>query len=58
MIKISASRQSEFVAPHLFMTNVVKDELPIGIAPTKSGLSDSQCQCTDCESSDCGPNGP
>lgn len=44
-----------FAAPTLFTTDVVKEDLPIGIAPPKSMLTEPEC--SDCEANDCGPNG-
>ena len=44
-----------FAVPHLFTTDVVKEDLPTGIAPPKSMLTEPEC--SDCEGNDCGPNG-
>ena len=42
--------------PVLFTTGIPKEEIPKGLSPSASGTE--QCDCADCESNDCGPNGP
>lgn len=47
----------EYDAPVLQTTGIPQVEKPTGIMPARSNAGDTQCQCADCEGSDCGPNG-
>ena len=43
-------------APRLKTTGIPQEGSPIGVFPPIR--ADSQCQCSDCSSDDCGPNNP
>jgi hypothetical protein len=47
-----------YSAPRLKTTGIPQPEAPLGVYPPKSLQADSQCQCSDCSSDDCGANNP
>lgn len=53
----SSAPFGEYDAPTLFTTEVTRADGLVGIRPDNVS-GDAECQCTDCDSDDCGVNGP
>ncbi|MGH7954037.1 MAG: hypothetical protein ACREFE_19250 [Limisphaerales bacterium] len=52
-------KEIDYATPELHTTDILQDPI-IGIRPDlgKREIVDGQCQCSDCDTGDCGPNNP